>query len=252
MKPLDLNDVVAHVEQNIGSFHATRLRSLELLKLNKILERKNPYLYKAKDIVDPHDLVKILMDAHLSSQEETIFGEFLEGVAIFICGKVFDGGKSIAEGIDLEFERDGKQYVVAIKSGPNWGNSSQIKRMRENFKQAARIYRTNNRTASIVAVNGCCYGRDNSPDKGDYFKYCGQLFWEFISGNDQLYTEIIEPLGHQAHDRNQEFVMAYTRITGRFTDEFKAQFCDDQLIDWDKLVRFNSAATPPPKIRKKL
>ncbi|MHB8174419.1 MAG: PmeII family type II restriction endonuclease, partial [Nitrospirota bacterium] len=21
-------------------------------------------------------------------------------------------------------------------------------------------------------MNGCCYGRDNKPDKGDYFKYC--------------------------------------------------------------------------------
>jgi len=33
---------------------------------------------------------------------------------------------------------------------------------------------------NIVAVNGCCYGRDNRPDKGDYLKYCGQRFWEFI------------------------------------------------------------------------
>lgn len=247
LNPLNLNDVVAYVEQNIGSFHATRLRSLEALKLNKILERKNPYLYKAKDIVDPHDFVKILLDAHLSSQEETIFGEFLEGVAIFICGKVFGGNKSIAEGIDLEFERDDKQYIVAIKSGPNWGNSSQINRMRDNFKQAAKIYRTNNRNANIVPINGCCYGRDNRPDKGDYFKYCGQAFWEFISGDDQLYVQIVEPLGHQAHEKNQEFFLAYTRIIGRFTDEFKAQFCDDQLIDWDKLIRFNSAAGRPSK-----
>ena len=49
----------------------------------------------------------------------------------------------------------------------------------------------------IVAVNGCCYGRDNKPDKGEYYKYCGQVFWEFISGDDELYRDIIEPLGHQ-------------------------------------------------------
>ena len=34
---------------------------------------------------------------------------------------------------------------------------------------------------------------DNQPDKGDYFKYCGQSFWEIISGNKNLFIEIIEP-----------------------------------------------------------
>lgn len=247
MRSLDLKDVTAYVEANIGTFHQARLHSLDTLRLDKILQRKNPYLYRAKNIIDPHDLVKILLDAHLSSQEESIFGEFLEKLAIFICGKVFGGDKSKAEGIDLEFERDGKQYIVAIKSGPNWGNSSQIKRMRDNFKQAARIFRTNNRAANLVAVNGCCYGRDAKPDKGDYFKYCGQIFWEFVSGDADLYTQIVEPLGHQARERNDDFALAYTRIVGNFTDEFKQSYCVDQLIDWDKLVRFNSAAIWPKK-----
>ena len=31
------------------------------------------------------------------------------------------------------------------------------------------------------------YGRVNKPDRGDYFKYCGQRFWEFISGDTNLY-----------------------------------------------------------------
>lgn len=52
-----------------------------------------------------------------------------------------------------------------------------------------------------MAVNGCCYGRDKHPDKGDYFKYCGQSFWEFISGYEDLYTGIIEPLGHKAKEK---------------------------------------------------
>ncbi|MCB1935052.1 MAG: hypothetical protein KDF59_03835 [Nitrosomonas sp.] len=32
------------------------------------------------------------------------------------------------------------------------------------------------------------------------FKYCGQQFWEFISGTSNLYTDIIEPLGHEAKE----------------------------------------------------
>lgn len=240
MRLINLNDVVNFVEGNIGEFHERRADSLQSLKLTQVLKRKNPYLFKAKNINDAHDLVKLILDAHLSSQEETIFGEFLEKLAIFVCGKVFGGRKSSAEGIDLEFTQGNVIYVVAVKSGPNWGNSSQIKRMVDNFKQAKRILRTSNNKANIQAVNGCCYGRENQPDKVDYLKLCGQEFWEFISGNDSLFVDIVEPLGYRAKERNEEFFAEYSRILNLFTQEFMDDFCIDGRIDWDKLVRFNS------------
>lgn len=240
MRQINLNDVVSFVEENIWEFHERRAYSLQSLKLTQVLKRKNPYLFKAKNINDAHDLVKLILDAHLSSQEETVFGEFLEKLAIFVCGKVFGGRKSSAEGIDLEFTRDDVLYVVSVKSGPNWGNSSQIKRMVDNFKQAKRILRTGNKKANIQAVNGCCYGRENQPDKGDYLKLCGQEFWDFISGNDRLFVDIVEPLGYRAKERNEEFYTEYSRILNLFTQEFMDDFCVNGRIDWDKLVRFNS------------
>jgi len=245
MKPLNLDDVTAFVEQNIGSFHQRRVSSLQGLELQQILKRKNPYLFKAKNIQTAQDLVKSLLDAHLSSQEETIFGDFLESLAIFVCSQVFGGRKSAAEGIDLEFERDGVLYLVSIKSGPNWGNSSQVKRMVEDFKKAQRILRTSGNQKPIVAVNGCCYGRERQPDKGDYLKLCGQAFWTLISGNDQLYIEIIEPLGHQAKQHNDAFQAEYARLLNLFTQEFLQEFCTNGQIDWPKLVRFNSEKSTP-------
>jgi len=241
MKYLHLNNVVGFVEANIGDFHKRKLESLQKLKLIEILKRKNPYLFKAKNILTAQDLVKGLMDAHLSSQEETIFGEFLEELAIFVCNKVYDGKKSTAEGIDLEFEKDNIVYIVAIKSGPNWGNSSQVARMRDNFKQAQKRLRQNKSVTGIVAVNGCCYGKNNQPEKGDYQKLCGQRFWEFISGNENLYLDIIEPLGHKAKEKNEEFHNAYAQILNLFTQQFMSDFSVDGVIDWKKLVRFNSA-----------
>jgi hypothetical protein len=241
MKPIATNDVVVYVEQNISSFHAKRLQNLERLKLRDILKRKNPYLFKAKNILTAQDLVKTLLDAHLSSQEETIFGDFLEGLAIFICNKVYDGKKSAAEGIDLEFDKEGIKYIVTIKSGPNWGNSDQINKMKDNFRKAKKILRTNNPTINIIAINGCCYGRNNKPDKGDYLKLCGQSFWEFISGNENLYVEIIEPLGHKAKEKNGQFLESYSQIVNQFTLQFIEMFCVGGKIDWEKLVKFNSA-----------
>jgi type II restriction endonuclease EcoO109I-like protein len=242
MKKLNLKDVSHYVEENIGTFHQKRIAGLNELKLKKVLSKKNPYLFKAKYILTAQDIIKSLTDAFISSQEETIFGDWLEGLAIFINNKVYYGRKSGIPGIDLEFDKDNIRYILTIKSGPNWGNSSQIGKLLTDFKTAKKTLRTSNSQLNIVAVNGCCYGRDNKPDKGEYFKFCGQKFWEFISGDIELYTKIVEPLGHKAKERNDDFIKSYAQMINKFTKEFANEFCKENgEIDWDKLVRFNSA-----------
>jgi hypothetical protein len=211
------------------------------LKLEKVLGKKNPYLFKAKYILTAQDIIKSLSDAFISSQEETIFGDWLEGLAVFINGKVYGGRKSGISGIDVEFDNEGIRYIVTIKSGPNWGNSSQIAKMVADFRTAKKTLRTSNSQLHVLAVNGCCYGKDNNPDKGDYFKYCGQRFWNFISGDPDLYVKIIDPLGHQAKERNDDFMQSYSQMINKFTKAFADAFClDNGSIDWDRLVRFNS------------
>jgi hypothetical protein len=237
------NAIRAYIEENIPLFHQRRVESLSGLKLQEVLKRKNPYLFKAKNVATAAELVTSILSAYLSPQEETIFGGFLEGLAIFICGQVYGGRKSAAEGVDLEFDKDGILYIVSIKSGPNWGNSSQINKMKDNFRKAKRILGTNTSSRKIVAINGCCYGREPNEDKGDYLKLCGQKFWSFISGEESLYTDIIEPLGHRARQRNDEFAVEYAKAANRFTKEFLDAFClPDGTIRWEAVVRFNSGA----------
>ena len=250
MKKLNIDDVLQYVENNIGTFHQKRISSLDTLSLSKVLRRKNPYLFKAKYVLTAEEIVKGLVDAHISSNEETIFGDWMEGLAIFINNKIYGGWKSGIKGVDLEFDKDKNRYIVNIKSGPNWGNSSQISKMVTDFKTAKRTIRTSNSQINIIAINGCCYGRDNNPDKGDYYKYCGQMFWEFISGNTDLYTDIIEPLGHKAKEKNDKYVQLYSQMINKFTLEFGSEFCNNNgAIDWEKLVKFNSSTLAP--IRKK-
>ncbi|HOX40274.1 MAG TPA: PmeII family type II restriction endonuclease [Candidatus Brocadiia bacterium] len=241
MTKITQNEIIDFIEPNIQQFHARKLESLLALQLNTILARKNPYLFKARNQNTAHDLVKTILDAYLSSQEEGIFGRFLEELAIFICGKTYSGKKSSAEGMDLEFQRDGIAYLVSIKSGPNWGNSRQIARMKDDFKKARKILGTNTSGVKVVAVNGCCYGKDDNPDKGDYLKLCGQRFWEFISGNENCYTDIIEPLGYRAKEKNESFMIEYDKAINKFTLEFAREYCaSDGAILWTKLVQFNS------------
>ncbi len=241
MPKLKLTDVKRYVEKNIGTFHQKRIQSLDKLKLSEVLKRKNPYLFKAKNVLTAEQIVKGFVDAHISSSEEAIFGDWLEGLALFINKKVYKGWKSGIPGIDLEFKKGSVRYVVTIKSGPNWGNSSQIAKLIADFNTAKKILRTSNSQLNVVAVNGCCSGSDRKPDKGSYFKYCGQKFWEFISGDSNLYVEIIEPLGYKAKEKNSEFTQSYSKMLNLFTKEFTINFCKkDGAIDWEKLVKLNS------------
>ncbi len=235
------NKIIDFVENNIGQFHQRRIESLKKLKLKRVLKRKNPYLFKAKYYLTAEKIIKDLVNAHISSNEETIFGDWLEGLAIYVNSLFYGGWKSGISGIDLEFNKGNVRYIVAIKSGPNWGNKSQKDKMAMDFKTAKITLRTSDSKLNVVAVNGCCYGKSNSVDHGDYYVYCGQRFWEFISGEKQLYQDLIEPLGHKAKEKNEQFLFEYSKLLNRFTKEFADEFCASSgEINWHKLLEFNS------------
>ena len=236
-----INDVVQYVESNISQFHKQRIDRIKTLKLKQVLKKKNPYLFKAKYIRTSEEIVKQLIEAYISSSEETMFGDWLEGLAIYINGKIYGGIKSGIPGIDLEFDNNGIRYIVSIKSGPNWGNSSQIKKMKNDFTSAQKTLLTSNSKLNIRCINGCCYGKNKNVNKGSYIKYCGQVFWEFIGGDENINLDIIEPLGHKAKERNEEYMEQYDQMINKFTKEFVNLFCDNEgVIDWKKLVKFNS------------
>jgi hypothetical protein len=233
-------------EHVIAPFYEERLAGLKALSLSAVLKRKNPYLFKAKNIEIAGDLVKGIVDAFLSSQEETKFGNFLEGFAIFVSARLHQGFKSTHNSLDLEFRRDGNYYIVGIKSGTSWGNSDQIRAMKGNFKRARAALRAQGIDIPVVAVNGCIYGKEKNSLKTDpdpdmtFYKYAGQDFWNFISGDDQLYQEIIVPIDEKAKEKDRAFKDAYAAKVNEMTKDFTSRFMKDDLIDWVKLVDFVS------------
>lgn len=247
MKPLDLAAVSAFIQQNIGpQFHDKKVAKVKAVTLDMIVRRKNPYLFKAKGSNSAHDFIKSVLDATLSSGEETNFGDFIETVAIFVAEQVYSGRKSGIRGLDLEFEKGSIRYLVTIKSGPNWGNSGQKTNLVNNFITAKKTLATSGGAAGLTfeCIEGCCYGIDNTPNKGTHQKLCGQRFWEFISGgNESLYRDIIEPIGHEAQQRSDELKLLCSEKLNVFTAAFVERFCDDGVINWDRLIKFNSAKT---------
>ncbi|MDR2144992.1 MAG: cytosolic protein [Tannerella sp.] len=230
-----------YLENSIEELQKERLDFLSSISFTDLVRKQDPYLYSIQETQIIYQIIREWINHELLKNEEIIFGAWLKGLAIFINQQVYGGWKSGIKGVDLEFDKDTIRYIVNIKSSPNWGNSEAIGKMKTNFTTAKKTLRTSNSKMVVMAINGCCTGTDNKPDKGDYFKYCGQEFWEFISGNENLYLEIVEPLRHKARERNDDFQKLYSQRINKFTKEFCNEFCNENCgIDWRKLVEFNS------------
>ena len=241
MEPIDLKSVQQYVNENVVDFHERRIKSIKEMQLKKLLT-KNPYLYRAKNVETAGQMIGGLLDAYLSSSEEEHFGRFLEGLAIFVAEHTSGGHKSAAQGIDLEFFNRGTHYIVSVKSGPNWGNSSQHNELEQNLKDAVIRVKQRNRGANVQPVVGICYGKTRTAHmKRGYLKVVGQNFWYLISESKDLYTDIIKPLGYRAKQHNELYKQERSKLTNRMTGDFISGFCDASgAINWVKLVQSNS------------
>jgi hypothetical protein len=235
------------VHGNINSFHARRIENIRSLKLDQVLKNKNPYLFRAKNLNLANELVAALLDARLSSSEEGSFGGFLEELAIYVANITGGGEKSGMEGVDIELTRTRIRYLIAVKSGRNWGNASQHARLRENFRRAVKVLRQSKHVGQLQPTLGICYGKFRTVNNGEFLHIGGQSFWSLISGDDDFYVDLIEPLGYEAEAINKEFDEVKSATYNRLTRSFANEYCDAAgKIDWPRLVHFVSGNLSEP------
>ena len=145
----------------------------------------------------------------------------------------------------------GTHYVVSVKSGPNWGNASQHNDLERDLRAAVIRIRQGNRPINVEPVVGICYGKTRTTfnkNRG-YWKVVGQNFWYLVSEDKDLYTDIIEPIGHRAKEHNERFGRERSLLTNRLTKAFIDDYCDEYgAIDWLRLVQFNSGNYAPAKV----
>ena len=121
------------------------------------------------------------------------------------------------------------------------GNSSQHKKLQEDLENAVKRIKQSNIQKNVQSVLGICYGKTKTTCLRGYMKAVGQNFWFLISGNKELYKEIIEPIGYRAKEHNDAFYLEKNRVVNRFTKQFLDNYCNEiGEINWYKLVEFNS------------
>jgi hypothetical protein len=240
---MDIIELEQLIARSLEQFYSNRLAGLEKLSLRKVLAKKNPYLYRALGVEKASEIVEQNLAAFVISSDETIFGNcFFEPIA-----RIASGGKvSDAEGVDFTMEFPDRYLAVALKSGPNWGNRDQHKRQSTNFDALrSRLYKIQKQFDPLV---GQAYGHQGSePTENSRFRRSsGQTFWEEITGDTDFYLKLIRLMKNVPSDNRPKYRALWDHAVNKFTAEFIRDFCTkDGAIDWEKLVAFSSATTPP-------
>lgn len=229
------------IAQALDSFYESLISKIDTLNINKVMKRKNPYLYRAKAMQSASDIVDSVLTAFVSSSEETIFGNcFFEPVAIAAS----NGNKALAEGIDIMIQDNENNTIaaIAVKSGPSVFNADSKKRQEQNFMAASKL--AQQAKARYEAYIGYCYGKKKDSGRGKpkiYQELAGKNFWWKLTGEEDFYIKLIEYMGDLPEKYVARFQESYMKASNRLVREFSNNFCaEDGSIDWEKLVKFNS------------
>ncbi len=127
MKSNELEEIITAALEN---FYHRRIDRLSKLRLKDTLRKKNPYLFRAIGVYKADEIVELILQAYMSSSDETIFGDaFFEPIAKSVSG----GMVSPSEGVDIVIETEEIYKAISVKSGTNIFNASQSKRLDDEF-----------------------------------------------------------------------------------------------------------------------
>ena len=236
----DEQAVADAIARGLKDFYDRLIASIDKLNIKTIMRRKNPYLYRAKAIKTSYEIVQSVLNAHISSSEETIFGNcFFEPIAIAASG----GDKSLAEGIDVEVKKKHENviYAIAVKSGTAVFNSSSKKRQEQYFQTAGKL--AQQARVAFIPIIGYGYGKkkESSQEGKLYQELAGQKFWTELTGDPEFYLKLFRFMGKTPEQYLELFHESYSRALNRLVLEFGILFCQENGdIDWEKLVKFVS------------
>ncbi|MBI5390064.1 hypothetical protein HZB02_01105 [Candidatus Woesearchaeota archaeon] len=166
----------------------------------------------------------------------------MEDLAIYVAEKTLSASKSSSSGVDFEYMDGTTKVIVSVKSGLQWGNSSQWRALEYDFKKAQKVLLQSNHVKQVICILGVCYGNAKTTLKRGIIKQvAGQEFWYLLSKDPSFYQEIIKPLGYKAKELNDDFHKKKSMLINKLTKEFLTDFCDTHgNIFWEKVVEYNS------------
>lgn len=249
MTTLDPNKLEELIKKCLNDFYERRFEKLEKLRLKQVLKRKNPYLFKALGTEQASEIVKKILEAYISSSDETIFGNiYFEQIALNLPNVTV----SDAKGVDLILNEPKTIHAYALKSGPHPFNSSAKQRQDTEFRELrSRLMKLQKQFDPVLAY---AYGRKNksSSSKYIYRESSGQEFWKELTGDDDFYLKLIRLMRDEPLKRIEKYKSNWDAVINKFAKEFTEDFCfENGHINWEKLVKFVSARERLKLVKRK-
>lgn len=242
------------IQRLLNILYEKRFKKLDDVDLKRLL-KKNPYLFRSIGIDDPSILVEAMLDAFLSSSDETFFGnDFFEPLAYWTAKNAdttADESRTVtvgsASGTDLAIETANSYLAIAVKSGTNIFNSQSTKGQSTEFLELqSRLRKLGKEIRPIV---GYGYGRHQSRGTGKAEKHAGQAFWQLLSGEEDYYIRISDSIGKFAIAHRNVYLVSYNKTKNRILKHLMLNFVDDDgELNWQKIVEFNSSINKPDKL----
>jgi hypothetical protein len=225
-------DVEPEIKLVLAAFRERCISLLRGLALVKV----NPYLFAGR-VKNPMRFAREYLNAKYSSSEESLFGNMIEDIARAILDRIRLGTKTPAKGIDGDVVRGLNRYLVSVKSGANWGNSSSTAAQGRYFEDAKTII--GSRGHRLTSVMLIMYGREDRNLKYADIELVGQQAWAFLSGDKDFYAKLIQYFV----DGSEEFGQQIERARHESEAKLYAELCAGGFVlkngemDWPSFVK---------------
>lgn len=166
-----------------------RLNSLQLDSLDI-----NPFLAIALELTTPEEVLKFNLYQSITRSVVTTWGTVVEEL-LARCGadhfKTNNGGRS-GRRPDIRKVKDGKEYLIQVKSGPNTMNVDMVQSLNEVIGEYAKTH------PKAKVLLGMTYGRRNMVStqiKDNLINYeksslIGRELWDFITEQKNYHKQI--------------------------------------------------------------
>ena len=220
------------VEECLEDLKSVNRKSINLPKL---LTKCNPYSLVVK-CKTPEDIVDSILKTHQQTSSETIWGYYLETIAVKISEMELNGFKSKQVCTDIEWEVDGKKHFRGWKSSPNWSNADQkrtVNRTEQELKESEDF-------GSFKVLTS--YGKTIKRNK-DYNKFTqlsGQDAWEEISNDEEMYNKVMLAITNNSEKIGQFIDGIYISDRKKSIDWVNENFTEDGRINYTKINKYVS------------
>lgn len=197
------------------------------ISIPELLGKCNPYEL-AVNCMTAEGLIDFIMQSHKQTSSKTIWGNYLESIAVRICGLTLGGFKSKEVCTDLEWSIEGKNHYRGWKSSPKWCNADQKRAV--NTKEKSMMLNENFGSFKVLTSYGKTTKRTTT---NSFIQLSGQDAWEEISGDSELYNKVMVGI----HNNNNTIGQFLENIY--ISDRDKSiRWVTDNFINEDNTINF--------------